>query len=48
MDELTHLDEQGKARMVNVGDKPVKTCKSGDFDPSERVKIVWGQHCGYS
>jgi cyclic pyranopterin phosphate synthase len=23
MDELTHLDEQGQARMVDVGDKPI-------------------------
>jgi len=24
MDELTHLDEKGRARMVNVGDKPIQ------------------------
>jgi len=34
MDELTHLDEQGRARMVDVGDKPSqhrRATASGEF-----------------
>ena len=34
-DELTHLDEQGRARMVDVGDKP----------PMRRIAIAEGYFC---
>lgn len=34
-DELTHLDEQGRARMVDVGDKP----------PMKRIAVAEGLFC---
>jgi cyclic pyranopterin monophosphate synthase len=47
MDELTHLDEQGRARMVDVGAKPVvrrRATARGDFvaAPATLDRLVRG------